>query len=39
MIFPKIWKKLLDGLAHPELITVGIRKFIEQLENSDEQAT
>ena len=38
LIFPKIWKKLHDGLAHPEQITVGIRKFIEQLENSDEQA-
>jgi DNA invertase Pin-like site-specific DNA recombinase len=38
MIFPKIWKKLHDGLAHPEQITVGIRKFVEQLENSDEHA-
>ncbi len=37
-IFPKIWDKLHDGLAHPEKITVGIRKVIEQLENSDEQA-
>jgi hypothetical protein len=31
-IFPKIWEKLYNGLAHPEVITVGIRKFIEKLE-------
>jgi DNA invertase Pin-like site-specific DNA recombinase len=37
-IFPKIWDKLHSGLAHPERITVGIRKMIEHLENSDEQA-
>ena len=37
-IFPKVWDKLYNGLAHPERITVGIRKMLEQLENSDEQA-
>ena len=37
-IFPKVWDKLYSGLAHPERITVGIRKTLEQLENSDEQA-
>jgi uncharacterized protein (DUF39 family) len=37
-IFPKVWNKLYNGLAHPERITVGIRKVLEQLENSDEQA-
>lgn len=37
-IFPKVWDKLFNGLAHPERITVGIRKVLEQLENSDEQA-
>ena len=36
-LFPKVWDKLHNGLAYPELITVGIRKMIEQLENSDEQ--
>lgn len=38
VIFPKIWKKFEDGLAHPEEITVGIRACIDLLENSDEQA-
>lgn len=38
VIFPKIWEKLHKGLAHPEEITVGIRKVIDQLEHSDEQA-
>jgi hypothetical protein len=37
-IFPKVWNKLYNGLAHPERITVGIRKVLEQLEHSDEQA-
>jgi hypothetical protein len=37
-IFPIVWQKLYDGLAHPEQITVGIRKLIQQLENADEQA-
>jgi site-specific DNA recombinase len=37
-IFPKVWDKLYNGLAHPERITVGIRKVLEQLEHSDEQA-
>ncbi len=37
-IFPKIWDKLYRGLSHPEEITVGIRKFIEKLESSDEVA-
>jgi hypothetical protein len=37
-IFPKVWDKLLNGLAHPERITVGIRKALDQLEKSDEQA-
>ena len=37
-IFPKVWDKLYNGLAHPERITVGIHKVLEQLENSDEQA-
>lgn len=37
-IFPKIWEKLYNGLAHPEEITVGIRRFIEKLEASDELA-